>query len=172
MNKDATIDVTLLPTILVVDDDPDIVEFINQIIKSQTNRAFNVIFSMTGEGAISRINSQKIDALILDIKLPDITGITIAKKVREKFQSIPIAFFTNYTGEAIQKECQALEVFYWYKLDLMANPKKLYDCFEELLNGKSCTDSYASEVYNRLSAEIPTKSPRINISEYLKESRI
>lgn len=155
--------------LLVVDDDPDIIQFINQVIKSKPDRSFEVIFAMTGEGAINRINSQEVNAIVLDIKLPDITGITIAKKVKEKFKTMPIAFFTNYTGEAIEKECQEVGAFYWSKVEIMANPKKLYDCLENLLKGESCYEfnSYASEI-----SEILTEKRKIHVSGYLKEARI
>lgn len=157
-------------TLLVVDDDPDIVQFINQIIKAAPSRTFDVVFAMTGEGAINRINSQKIDALVVDIKLPDITGVTVAKMVKEKFASMPIAFFTNYTGEAIEKECRELNAFYWSKVEVMADPKRLLTCLEGLLKGESCTtnvDSYAQEV-----SEMLAKRQKIHIRGYLRENRI
>ena len=109
---------------------------------------------MTGEGAINRINGQKIDAMVLDIKLPDITGITIAKKVRKALPSLPIAFLTNYQGDSIIKECKEVNAFFWSKVEIMANPIQLYNCLEALITGEDCPDPYSTDISNIINQKV------------------
>jgi DNA-binding NtrC family response regulator len=139
-----------LPTILIVDDDPDIIEFINQIMRLYKIDDFEVIYSTTGSGAIALINTQFINAIILDVKLPDITGLTIGHKIREKLPDIPIAIFTSYESDTIIDGINEINAFYWYKLEIMANPDKLIDCFRMLLKGKSCTETSSLEELKKI----------------------
>ncbi len=47
-----------------------------------------------GEKAINKYNNNNYDLCILDIMLPKIDGYTVAKKIRENDQHIPIIFLT------------------------------------------------------------------------------
>ena len=124
-----------VPTILLVDDDPDVIEFINQIIRLFSERRFNVMFATTGEGAIGIVNLQPIDAVVLDIKLPDVTGINIGKKIKQHYPDMPMAIFTSYSGKNVRDQVEEIGAFYWYKLNLMGNPEQLLSNLNSLVSG-------------------------------------
>ena len=158
-----------IPTILVVDDDPDILEFINKIVRTQKIKDINFIFASTGAGAISLINSQHVDAIVLDIKLPDITGIMVAEKVRESMPNIPIAIFTSYDGDNIKEKIIEVNAFYWYKLEIMANPRRLMNCFYELLKGKSCVETTIMEELKEMGKDQTKRLINLPFPSYCKK---
>lgn len=73
-------------TILVVEDDPQIRNFIAYTLKQE---GFSCITAGNAQNAMSAIVSQKIDLMLLDLGLPDFDGIEVIKKVRE-WSEMPI----------------------------------------------------------------------------------
>lgn len=72
--------------LLIVEDDKQIRKFIEFSLKSQQ---YDCIEASTGKEAISLIAARNISAIILDLGLPDMDGISIIRQVRE-FSDIPI----------------------------------------------------------------------------------
>ncbi len=110
-----------------------------------------MIFATTGEGAISIVNTQDIDAVVLDIKLPDVTGINIGKHIKEHYPEIPVAIFTSYSGANVQEQVNEIGAFYWYKLEKMANPEMMLDSLNQLAtrNIKPSADGLGKAVYSK-----------------------
>ena len=80
-------------TILVVDDEYLILESNREILKKA---GFNVITAVSGKEALRKIKSQKIDLALLDVLMPDMGGIELAKKIRQasEFRELKLAFLT------------------------------------------------------------------------------
>ena len=84
--------------ILVVDDEKDITELIDYFL---SNEGYDIICASNGSEALKLINSAIFDLAILDIMLPDVSGFTLCKKIRERFQ-YPVIMLTAKT-DAIDK---------------------------------------------------------------------
>ena len=54
------------------------------------NQRFTVDAVTTGEAELFLIANTEIDVLILDIELPDIDGLSVLRKVREKWKTLPV----------------------------------------------------------------------------------
>ncbi len=139
-----------IPTILIVDDDPDIIEFINQATRIFKESRYKLVFATTGEGAITIVNIQEIDAVVLDIKLPDVTGINIGKRIKEHYPEMPVAIFSSYSGPSVQEQVNEIGGIYWYKLEKMANPEILLDSLNQLAtrNIKPSVDGFSRVPYS------------------------
>lgn len=72
--------------ILIVDDEEDIRNIVSIYLE---NNGFSTIEAKDGEEALKIINSNKIDLAILDVMMPDMDGITLCIKIREK-SNIPL----------------------------------------------------------------------------------
>lgn len=72
--------------ILVVDDDKEIVNAIEIYLSKE---GYNILKAYNGEEAIHVIQNNEIHLVILDIMMPKMNGIELAKKIRENL-SIPI----------------------------------------------------------------------------------
>ncbi len=73
-------------TILIVEDDSQIHNFIAYILKQE---GFICFIAKTAQNAMTILLSQKIDLMILDMGLPDLDGMEVIKKVRE-WSEMPI----------------------------------------------------------------------------------
>jgi two-component system alkaline phosphatase synthesis response regulator PhoP len=107
--------------ILLVDDEPDIVEFLQYNLIQE---GFDVISAYDGIEALSKI-SQKPDLIILDIMMPKMDGYEVFKKIRETsgFEKLPIIFLTAKAGEA--NEILGLEIGASDYIQKPISPKKL-----------------------------------------------
>ncbi len=68
------------PTILVVDDEANIRKLVSVNLAS---RGYKVLEASTGDQAINLIDHQPPGLMILDIKLPDITGWELLKQITQ-----------------------------------------------------------------------------------------
>lgn len=66
--------------ILVVEDDTQIQNFICYALK---NEGFSYTTANSAQGALSKLVSESVDIMILDLGLPDFDGIEVIKKMRE-----------------------------------------------------------------------------------------
>lgn len=73
-------------SILIVEDDSQIRNFITYILKEE---GFNCFPTCTAQAAMSTLVSSKIDLILLDLGLPDFDGTEVIKKVRS-WSEIPI----------------------------------------------------------------------------------
>ena len=72
--------------ILVVDDE---IEIMRALQRSLTAHGFEVFTASTGEDALTAIANHRPDLMLLDLGLPDISGLEVCKRVREQ-SSLPI----------------------------------------------------------------------------------
>ena len=78
--------------ILVVDDDPDIRTILDDFL---TNQGFVVRTASDGHTALALFAAESFDALLVDLQMPDMTGLQVAMAVREKNPQIPFALVTG-----------------------------------------------------------------------------
>lgn len=79
--------------ILIVDDEREIADIIELYLK---NENFEVEKCATGMEALALIEKEAPDMALLDVMLPDIDGLTILKKIREKY-NFPVIMLTAKT---------------------------------------------------------------------------
>ncbi len=77
-------------TILVVDDEPRVSQFISMNLGLE---GFRVVTAADGYEALTRIVKDQPDLVLLDITLPDMDGFQTLKKIRES-NTIPVIFLT------------------------------------------------------------------------------
>jgi DNA-binding response OmpR family regulator len=75
--------------ILVVDDEPDILTFIED---SLVMEGYEVRSALNGEEALKQLDSS-VDLIILDVMLPDMNGFKVCEKMRESY-ACPILFLS------------------------------------------------------------------------------
>ena len=89
--------------ILVVDDEPSIVDAVATALRYE---GFDVREESTGRGAISSVVEFDPDLVILDWMLPDIEGIDVGRRLRERGFKTPILFLT--AKDAVENKVDAL----------------------------------------------------------------
>ncbi len=83
--------------ILLVDDEKDIVEFLQYNLKQE---GFHVITANDGMEAIEKV-SKKPDLIILDVLMPKMDGYEVCRRIRtmSEFKNTPIIFLTAKSSE-------------------------------------------------------------------------
>lgn len=82
--------VIMATNILVVDDEQAIADLVEVYLK---NDNYNVFKFYNGQDALNCIENEKIDLAILDIMLPDVDGLSICQRIREK-HNFPVIMLT------------------------------------------------------------------------------
>jgi two-component system alkaline phosphatase synthesis response regulator PhoP len=79
--------------ILIVDDDPDIVESVTMVLQKKNHE---VIQAYGGVEGLEKAKKEKPDAIILDVMMPDNDGYAVCKvlKADPAYQTIPILLLT------------------------------------------------------------------------------
>ena len=80
-------------TILIVDDEPDIIELIKYNLK---NEGYLILTAQTGEQAVTIVKISHPDLMVLDLMLPGIDGLEVTKYLKSNKQTkdIPIVMLT------------------------------------------------------------------------------
>ncbi len=81
--------------ILLVEDEPNIADSITYALSTD---GFEAKWCKTGRDAIKTIASGKIDLVILDVGLPDMSGFDVCKEIH-KISSVPVIFLTARASE-------------------------------------------------------------------------
>jgi two-component system OmpR family response regulator len=82
---------TEAPRVLVVDDEPNIVDVISMALRFQ---GFAVESAGTGADALTATTAFKPHLIILDVMLPDMEGFEIARRLSARREEVPIIFLT------------------------------------------------------------------------------
>ena len=77
-------------TVLVVEDEASISSFISLYLK---NSGYDVRSAGTGAEAIQQLQAGQVSLILLDLMLPDVDGIDLARRLRQKWD-IPILMLT------------------------------------------------------------------------------
>jgi two-component system OmpR family response regulator len=77
--------------ILVVDDEPNIVDVVSMALRFQ---GFTVESAGTGAGAIAAVASFRPHLIVLDVMLPDMEGFDVAQRLGAQRARVPIIFLT------------------------------------------------------------------------------
>ncbi|MDR3304638.1 MAG: response regulator transcription factor [Clostridiales Family XIII bacterium] len=83
-------------TILVVDDEPKIIEAVSSFLES---KGFSVLSAESGNQALEIFGRENISLVILDLMLPDVSGEEVCRRLRGRSRT-PIIMLTAKAGES------------------------------------------------------------------------
>lgn len=82
------------PSILIVDDDGVMQETLSDVLKKRGYEVFSV---GSGSGALSLIKKNIIDLILLDMRLPDIDGLEVLRRIKESDTEILVIMMTAFS---------------------------------------------------------------------------
>jgi len=85
--------------ILVVDDERELIDAIRDLLEE---RGYSVDYANDGIGALEIVKKDPPDLILLDIVMPNMDGIALLKKLKEKNETkdIPVIMLTVKDGQA------------------------------------------------------------------------
>jgi CheY-like chemotaxis protein len=93
--------------VLVVDDDPVVATSFNRVLAS---KGYAVITAGNGEEALKKLSAEKYDLVYTDIKMPGMSGIEVAEKVKASQPWLPVVIITGYGTRADEARAEAMGV--------------------------------------------------------------
>jgi two-component system response regulator (stage 0 sporulation protein F) len=113
--------------ILVVDDE----EHIRLLYSEElTEAGYEVITAADGYKLIERIETEKPDLVILDIKMVDYNGLDLLQEVRNKFYDLPVILCTAYDTFKEDIKSIAADFYVIKSFDLTELKKKIATALE------------------------------------------
>ena len=152
----------MLPVILLVDDEEDILEFLERVLKTK----YTILKAEHGEEALEILTTEAVQLVVSDVMMPVMDGFELCKKIKTNFEysHIPVILLT--AKNTIQSKIEGLELgadAYIEKpfskehlqaqiASLMANRNKIRDYFANspLVHIKSMAHTKADERFLEL----------------------
>ncbi|RME43125.1 MAG: response regulator [Chloroflexi bacterium] len=129
------------PHLLIVDDEPQVVFFLHQVLKS-TRPDCVVSTALTGQQALQIAQSQKLDLMIIDYQLKDMDGLTLMATLGEVAERPSAIMITAGPLPAMAGEVESGVLYYIQKPFSMA---QLTTAVNEVLDTKGSASSAAKK---------------------------
>lgn len=83
----------VLPHILLLEDEPNVAKGLKMVMGE---KGYNVDLATTGQAALDAFWAGRFDLLIADLRLPDMDGMEVVERVKEKRPETPVVIITGY----------------------------------------------------------------------------
>lgn len=98
--------------VLVVDDEETLTWSMAKTLAKDQEK-YELIVANTGEEALQALQKDHIDVVVTDIRMPDINGLDLLSKVREKYPWAKVIIMTAYGSPEIQREATKRGSYYY-----------------------------------------------------------
>lgn len=121
-----------MPKILVVDDEPGIINLLREFLRKKN---YEVITASGGAEALQKVETDAPDLIILDVRMPGMSGLEVLKEIMRVKKDISVVMATAVTDEEIGRaalqmgafdyvikpfDLEQLEKILWWKCNLMS----------------------------------------------------
>jgi two-component system NtrC family response regulator len=97
-----------MPTILIVDDDAAMRDSLAETI---TDLGHDAVVKETGQAALDYLRTKRVDAVLLDLRMPGLDGIEVLKRIQTHDHAPPVAVLTAFATAANTIEAMRLGAF-------------------------------------------------------------
>ncbi len=91
--------------ILLVDDE---VGFVEALAERLHLRGFKPAVAFDAAGAIQTLDAEPFEAMVLDLRLPDASGMKVLRHARKNCPEMPVHMLTGHGSDQDRKICLAL----------------------------------------------------------------
>lgn len=94
--------------ILIVDDEPGILEFLRNMFQAD---GYEAVIALNGEAAIEAVKNGTVDLVITDLRMPEMDGMELLRELKKLKPSMPVIMLTAYASDETALEAKKLGVF-------------------------------------------------------------
>jgi CheY-like chemotaxis protein len=87
--------------ILVIDDDAQDRGLIGNVLEE---RGYEVISAENGRTGLTLCHREHVDAVVLDLRMPEIDGRSVLQQLRTLHPSLPVVVFSGHATEEVEQE--------------------------------------------------------------------
>jgi CheY-like chemotaxis protein len=101
-------------TVLIIDDDEVLSDVLSRRLQQQ---GFNAIHADSGQSGLARARSDQPSLILLDLRLPDVDGLTICEQLADDLEtcSIPVIILSGMERPDILRRCRAAGCHYYLR---------------------------------------------------------
>jgi len=134
--------------LLIVEDDKGLIDLYTNYFPAET---IEMYATTHGESALRIYRNKTPDVILLDVKLPTITGYSVLKQIREDFQDTrtPVIMTTAVTRKKEMLGCVKIGIQGYF-----IKPFKIWEVYKKIL---ACTDRSNDEIETSLKKALQKK---------------
>ncbi len=117
-------------SILVVDDDPNSLFGICQILREE---GFHTLSAGSGTEALDLLNQGRVNLVITDEKMPDLTGTDILLEIRKRDPQIPVILVTAFGSVSMAVDALKKGAFYFFEKPIFNNLERFLTIIQQAL---------------------------------------
>ncbi|GHP13608.1 DNA-binding response regulator [Lentilactobacillus fungorum] len=133
--------------VAICDDIPEMTSQVEDLLTKYDSSLFHCDVFLTSEKLMRSLASTDYDFFILDIELPEHSGIDIAKLIRKSNYNVPIIFLTSYS----QYMPEVFEVQTFDYIIKPISPNTLFPVLDKVVKYLNLDDNHFSFTFNRIS---------------------
>src|ERR1700754_2155389 len=96
----------MLPLLLLVDDEEEILEFLERILKSR----YSILKATNGKDALSVLNEEAVQLVISDVMMPEMDGFELCRAIKSTVDHSHIPVILLTAKNTIQAKVEGLEL--------------------------------------------------------------
>lgn len=148
--------------IVIVDDHPIVIEGLKIMLSHKPFFHLSKTFN-NGGAVIQFIKSNEVDIILLDISLPDISGIQLCEEIKKVSPNTSVIMFSNRSERSIIMQCiQNGASGYLLK---NVSLEELMECFHGALSGNIVFCNETKNIISKPSPQELTTTPRLTKRE-------
>ena len=136
----------MIGTVMLVEDEVKTAEILKQALESED---IEVLWVQDGKSALQEMKKGRFDLIILDLKLPEMTGDEVLEGIRKVETYVRVIIYTNYQEPPVMKKLINLGVEGFISKGAEAD---LWDTVKKV---KSFLDPFSEDEKNELLDSLP-----------------
>ena len=123
------------PRFLLVDDEKEYIQTLSDRLQT---RDLNSAVAYDGEEALTQIEKDEPDVMVLDLKMPGIDGMEVLRKVKKERPHVEVIILTGHGSEQDKNSAMELGAFAYLEkpVDIEVLTKTMKDAYEKINKGK------------------------------------
>ena len=118
-----------MATVLVIDDEEGIRNLLDTLL---SRKGYEVVLASNGQRGLELFHRKRPDVVVLDLKMPQMDGLTVLQQVRQLNPTQPVVILTGAGTAEAQQQVRALEVTEYVEKEFSLH--RLGDALKRLLN--------------------------------------
>ncbi len=118
--------------ILVVDDNRSLAEALSDVFEA---KGYEPTLAYDGMQAVERVKAEHFDCVLMDIKMPRLSGVDALREIKKFAPTTPVILMTAYSVQGLIEEARAEGAL--AILQKPVTPEKVFSIAEELKGGSS-----------------------------------
>jgi two-component system response regulator YesN len=151
--------------LLVVDDEPIIVDGMYQLLQAEEELALDVYRAYSGDEALEKLNAMRYDIVLSDIRMPGMSGLELQQHINDRWPACKVIFLTGHPDfEYVQTAMRNKSVDYILKTENDREVLRSVRKAIEMLNAERLNASFLDKAAEQLRMAIPSLQREILLS--------